>query len=109
MSKENKTIGALDKLIEKQAKEKLEKDIKEFCKMVDENPLWRSIAFNLKPAEINMHAHSTLSDLFSYTFKESYVHKPIVNALLEKYKENKASELLKNFEALNSTLKEKTS
>lgn len=111
MSKENKTIGALDKLIEKKAKEQLDKDIFAYFKMITEHPLYAGIKYEaVKKGESSDRKTTYTESVYDALngHSGSFAH-AIRKNLLENYKEKKAEELLQNFETLNQSLKEKVS
>ena len=111
MSKENKTIGALDKLIEKKAKEQLQKDIIAYFKLITEHPLFDGIKHERVKTGMDSEKKQTYTTAMyeALEWRSGYLARCIETELLEKYKEKKAEELLQNFESLNQSLKEKTS
>lgn len=109
--KENKTIGALEKLIEKKAKEQLDKDIYEYFNMIKNHPLFPGIrhehiktGMDSEKKQIYTNAMYEVLD-----WRSGFLATAIRKELLENYKEKKAEELLANFKSLNQSLKEKIS
>ncbi len=111
MSENNKTIGALDKLIETKASEQLDKDIYQYFNLIKEHPLFQGIKYEaVKNGQSTDGKTLYLEHLQeALDARNGLFARAIRTKLLGQYKDKKAEELLKNFEQLNNTLKDKTS